>query len=128
MVESTGDKTADFVESLWTAVGRVCRSTQCFYVLGIARSSVGLGTMDAFKLAEVFRKVVVNGQYRIAWVELEEGAIESLRTTETVLFNRGLPGKIFDNIDDAREWLLSESPPSSEPGPSEHQTSSTATD
>lgn len=44
--------------------------------------------------------------YRIAWVEHNEDAKDIVDFIETVLLNRGLPGRAFDSEEEAREWLL----------------------
>ena len=44
--------------------------------------------------------------YRIAWVEKNINARDTLEFIQTVLTNRGMPGLLFDTEEDARAWLL----------------------
>ena len=57
----------------------------------------------------MFRDLGIYGQFRIAWVERNPEAKDAVKFAETVLYNRGLPGKVFDDEDEARQWLLAES-------------------
>ena len=117
-VESIGQKTSEFSRSLWQDISKVCEANQCFHVMGIAYSSNAVSEMDAFKLADSMREVMHQNTYRLAWVELNSAQIERTKHAETVLRNRGLPGRLFENEDDAIKWLLN-----SEAHPSQPQTS-----
>lgn len=43
---------------------------------------------------------------RIAIAELNDDARDATLFVETVLFNRGLPGKVFCTEEEARRWLF----------------------
>jgi hypothetical protein len=55
--------------------------------------------------ADLFRRLGIDSKYRIAWVELNPLVHEAASFTEVVLSNRGLPGKLFNNPEDAKHWL-----------------------
>ncbi len=64
-------------------------------------------TIDGYDHAEMFRELGITGEFRIAWAELSDDAREATRFVETVLSNRGMPGKLFSSEEDARRWLFS---------------------
>jgi len=93
-------------KEMWTAVRDKCIEAGCKKILGIGNHTVGPSTFDGFSHAELFESLGLNNSYKIAWVELGKDALESLKFIELVMNNRGLPGKLFDNVEDAMEWLL----------------------
>jgi hypothetical protein len=105
-VFSNGDKNYKSALNLWRAIKNQCEEHNCFKVLGIANSGKHFDTMEAFSHAEMFIELGITHKYRIAWVELNPEAVETLKFIETVLVNRGLPGRVFPDEDAAREWLL----------------------
>ncbi len=107
-VTSTGHKHIDFSRRLFTAIRDACQAQDCYRVLGIGESSEPMQISDAYDHADMFNDVGIDGRFRIAWVELNPVAKEPIRFIEDVLFNRSLPGRVFDNVDDARTWLLSD--------------------
>jgi hypothetical protein len=106
LVRSDGDKDIEFSEKLWSQVANLCQEHNCFNVLGIARSTTPLEALDGYDHARLFRELDIDGRYRIAWVELETDARDMVNFIETVLVNRGLPGRAFATETEAREWLL----------------------
>lgn len=107
-VFSTGDKSYDSALNLWQQVVAKCTEHNCFKVLGVANSGTYFKTMEAFSHAKLFDELGITNKYRIAWVELNPEAFETTRFIETVLANRGLPGRLFTAEAEAEEWLLSE--------------------
>jgi hypothetical protein len=105
-VISNGDKDYNSASKLWSAIKEKCEEHNCFKVLGIANSEKYFDTMEAFSHAELFSELGIKHKYRIAWIELNPKAIETVKFIETVLSNRGLPGRVFPNEEEAREWLL----------------------
>ena len=94
------------MERLWHEIAAACEQHNCYRVLGIAHTSVPVEVIDGFDLARIFRELDITDKYRIAWVECNEDARDVIEFIETVLFNRGLPGKVFDDEAAARNWLL----------------------
>ena len=107
-VESDGDKDLDFSSRLWKEVRDQCVEQRCFRVLGIANTSSPLSTVDAYDHAGLFEELGIDHRYRIAWVELNPEARDTVQFVETVLTNRDLPGRLFETVAEAREWLLGE--------------------
>ena len=106
VVHLHGAENIGVASRLWPDVVQACKEHNCYRVLGVAETTEPLSTMDSFDHAELFRKLGINHRYRIAWVELNPDAYEATSFTETVLFNRGLPGRLFSSVPHARHWLL----------------------
>ena len=101
----TGREDMEVAMRLWPQIAETCERLQCFNVLGIAETTQPLETLDAYKHAELFEQLGINHKYRIAWVELNPQAFMATAFAETVLHNRGLPGRLFSSEADARRWL-----------------------
>jgi hypothetical protein len=105
-VLSNGEKSFQFAERLWTEVRNACRKHQCYDVLGVAETSVPMETFDALEIADLFERLEIGEKYRIAWVELNPEAYRTVFFMESVLSNRGLPGRVFLQVEEAKNWLL----------------------
>lgn len=105
-VVTSGDQDLELARAIWTAVAETCRMHDCYNVLGIAETAKPLSLTEGYSHAELFRELGVTGGFRIAWVELNPESHDVLEFTETVLFNRGLPGRLFKSEERAREWLF----------------------
>ena len=103
---SIGEKSYQTAERLWTEITRVCNEQACYRVLGIAESNRQMSVMDAINHEELFKKFGVTPKYKIAWTESNRDEFEKLQNLETILVNRGYRGKVFTNVEEAREWLL----------------------
>jgi len=108
-VLSNGEKNYQFAVDLWTAIHDACLKYQCFNVLGIADTTVPVDTYDALEIADLFEQLEIDGKFRIAWVELNPRAYKTTFFIESVLSNRGLPSRVFLEIDEAKNWLLGSS-------------------
>jgi len=93
---------------LWTAVVAECNKRGCFKVLGISTTDEPLPTIDGYQHAELFKSLGIDHRYRLAWVEENPEAVDALYFAETVLINRGLPGRLFKSTGAALDWLLNE--------------------
>lgn len=107
-VVSNGEKDLDFSKAVWTEVVRICNENNCYRVFGLANTTIPMEALDAYDHGRLFRDLGLDARFRIAWVEKNPEAVDIVAFIETVLFNRGLPGKLFDNERDALEWLLSD--------------------
>ncbi len=105
-VISDGEKSFQFAETLWSLVKDECQKNQCFNVLGIAKTTVPIETYDALEMADLFERLEIDEKFRIAWVELNPEAYRTIFFIESVLSNRGLPGRVFLEVEEARNWLL----------------------
>ena len=106
---SDGEKDLAFVSRLWRQIAEACQKHSCFKVLGIANTTLPINTMDAFDHVDLFKNLGLTSKYRIAWVELNPKHIAVSSLVDTVLFNRGLPGRLFATESEAKEWLFNDS-------------------
>jgi len=105
-VVSEGEKNLEFAERMWAEVVRVCKENDCYHVLGVTYSTVPMSTLDGYEQPRVFQKLDISPRFRIAWVEKNIDAWENVEFMETVFFNRGLPGRAFPDVEEARQWLF----------------------
>ncbi len=105
-VVSVGSKSIDFARQILSEIAKACREHECYRVLGIAYSTDGLSTSDGFDHASLFQELGISNRYKIAWVEANRDLLEPIEFVEKVLYNRGLPGRLFASIEEARNWLV----------------------
>jgi hypothetical protein len=105
-VISNGVKDHYFMERVFDEIAAVCEQHECYRVLGIAHSTVPPEVIDGYDTARRMRERNIDHRYRIAWVEHNEDAIDVIEFVETVLANRGLPGRLFPDEATAKEWLF----------------------
>ena len=105
-----GDKDYEFLEQLWPKIARVCERHQCFRVLGIANTRTPVEAVEGYELPRIFHENNIDQRYRIAWVEKNQDAADVITLIASILQNRDLPGRQFSTVEEAREWLLEDSP------------------
>jgi hypothetical protein len=109
LVRTSGEKNYAVVEEIWSGVSRVCEQHQCFNVLGIANTSQPIEVIEGYELPAVFAAHNIDHRYRLAWVELSPEGVDMIDLVVSILDNRGLPGRRFDTVDEAKAWLLGSS-------------------
>jgi len=107
-VDTNAEKNLPTSTALWTEIAGVCQEHDCFMVLAVSDAPAPMPMTDGYSHAELFRNLGITMNYRIAWAELNDEARSATEFVETVLFNRGLPGKVFATEADARRWLFSD--------------------
>jgi hypothetical protein len=86
--------------------GRRCRQTGCCGILADARGHVGgIDILDLHQIGEMISREIPRG-HRVA-VVVSEARLEMDRHLENVAVNRGVPFRLFTDIDAARTWLNS---------------------
>ena len=108
-IDSEGEKSMEWAREIWPAVIKACEENDCYRVLSISRSTKVISIMEGFNYVGLFRELGINTKYRIAWVELNEHAIKTVRFIDAALFNRMLPGRLFETEEQAKAWLLGSS-------------------
>lgn len=78
--------------------------TNCLLILNLTGA---LSPMDAFDIVAISEEVGWKRNFKVAMVERNAAALEDTHFTEIVAGNRAYPVRVFDNEDDARDWLLS---------------------
>ena len=105
-VIADGDKDYRYQNHLWQEVSAACLENNCFRILGISDTTTPLEAVEGYDTARIFRDLKIDNRYRLAWVELNDEARDMTEFIETVLANRGLPGRLFDTEKEAKKWLL----------------------
>ena len=103
-----GEHNLDIARKIWSKAVETCVSHNCYKILGIANTTKPISILDGYDHSELFRELGINHKYRIAWVELNSKVIEKYKFIETVLQNRGFPGKLFKDIKEAKNWLFND--------------------
>lgn len=87
-------------------VGRRCRETGCRCILADARGHVGgIGLLDQQHIGEKIAREIPRG-YHVA-VVVSEARLAMDRHLETVAVNRGVPFRLFTDLEEANRWLMS---------------------
>jgi len=103
---SRAHKSIGWATEFFSDLVEACQTHHCYDVLSISESLSVIPILDGFDFIEIFRDLGIDKKYRIAWVELNPEAVETVKFVETSLYNRALPGRLFRSEDDARKWLL----------------------
>jgi hypothetical protein len=106
LVIADGDKDYRYVDRLWREIAMTCDAHDCYNVLGLANSTTPVEAVEGYDLPVLFRELGIGQHYRIAWVEQDQDARDMVEFVQTVLANRGLPGRLFETEAEARTWLL----------------------
>ena len=106
-VHSDGDKTLEFAQVVWREVKQCCEENHCFKVLGIARTTTPISTMEGWDHKTLFKEIGIDHRFEIAWTELNVRHLEQYVFIENVLANRAIVQrvKIFGDVAEARSWL-----------------------
>lgn len=92
-------------DRLWRDIAAACRQHQCFLILGQSDTD-DWSADDAYDHAAVFEAAGIDDRHRIAWVEKNDVARESIKLAEAVVRHRGLnTGRAFDSVAEASQWL-----------------------
>ena len=106
LVHSDGEKDFDFVQRMWNDIAAACSKHDCRRVLGVGNTTRPVSISEAYDHAQLFHDLDLISGFRVAWVELNPEFRDTQRFIDTVCYNRGIPGRAFDSIDEARDWLL----------------------
>ena len=106
LVVADGDKDYRYMNRLWREVATTCEQHECFNVLGLADTRTPVEAVEGYDLPNLFRELGIGQHYRIAWVEKNLDARDTIEFVQTVLANRGMPGLLFETEQEARAWLL----------------------
>ena len=103
-----GEKNLDLAKKVFSRAVETCVTHNCYKILGIANTTKPISTIEMFDFNDFINELGFNYKYRMAWVELNPKVFEIIRFNETVLKNRGIPGKLFNDINEAKNWLLND--------------------
>lgn len=100
------EKNIDWSRRFWRDVVDACERHDCYDFLGVSNSLTPMPFLDAHEHIQLFRDLGIDSRFRIAWVELNPEAVNIAKYASDALFNRGLPGEVFDTEEEARAWLF----------------------
>jgi hypothetical protein len=100
-----GKETDDAIR-VWASVAETCRKKNITRILAINNIPGRLPALAAYSLAESPEEFGWSRHFKLTVVDVNEDSRKDNLFTETVAVNRGYNVKIFDNENDAKEWLL----------------------
>lgn len=107
-VTVTGSPDYLSTDQLWRDIVANCKRYECPRVLGESETEQWQDS-DAYDHASIFQAAGVSNRYRIAWVEKNPEARDSVRLAEAVVKNRGFEkARLFGSVAEAKRWLAEE--------------------
>ena len=108
-VQVTGSPDYLSTDRLWHDIVAACQERDCLKVLGESNTE-DWKEEDAYDHAPIFEAAGMSSRYRVAWVEANATARETIKLAEAVVNNRDVvTGRIFSSLADAERWLAEES-------------------
>lgn len=85
---------------------RLCREKGIEKVLLVLDLSGRLSVTDAYDIVANSEQYGWSRHMKLAFVDLNADSLEDSQFIETVALNRAFPISVFDNEEEARDWLL----------------------
>ncbi|WP_461211180.1 hypothetical protein [Desulfocurvus sp. DL9XJH121] len=101
-----GEVDFEVAKRMWESVLKECVDSGQKKILGICERSNSWSLQNELEFVNYFTGLDRIREYRIAWIEITSANYEEIRFTETLLRNRGIVSRTFQNIHDAEAWLL----------------------
>lgn len=109
-IEVTGEATYKDTIEFWQKVAKACEEHQCYKILGEQNLTKTLSTSEAIDYPKLYKQSGMNEAHLIAWVDHNPRTRDTTEFIRDVLTNRFIgKGKLFNNVEDAKRWLLRES-------------------
>lgn len=109
-VEVSGERTSgnekEDAINLWTQVVEVCRKSEVKKILVISTLTGRVPAVKTYDIAGNPEAFGWSREYKLALVDLDENSRQHNLFAEDVAVNRGFHVKVFDNEEDAKDWLL----------------------
>ena len=110
LVKVSGDRIpgqeTEIMTNVWIRVMKMCHEKSIHKILAILNLTGRLPTMKVYYGAKNPDAVGWSRKFQLAVVDLNEQSRQDNVFAATVASNRGFPVKIFDNEEDARNWLF----------------------
>lgn len=84
----------------------LCQKTGIKKVLLVINLSGRLSATDAYDIVANSEQYGWSREFKLALVDLNAESLEDSFFTETVAVNRAYPMSVFDNEEEAKDWLL----------------------
>ena len=85
---------------------RLCRETGIKKVLLVIELTGRLSSVDAYEIVSSSEEYGWSREFKLAFVNLNAESLEDSYFTETVAVNRAYSMNVFDNEEEAKDWLL----------------------
>jgi hypothetical protein len=85
---------------------KLCRETDINKVLLVIDLAGRLSAIDAYEIVSSSEQYGWSRKIKLAFVDLNAESLEDSYFTETVAVNRAFPMSVFDNEEEALDWLL----------------------
>jgi hypothetical protein len=106
-VDVKGVGTYENALAMWVTIAQACEQYQCFNILGEQYLLDTVTTTEAFDHPALFKKAGISIKHRIAWVDKNPRTRETTAFIRDVLTSRSVGnGKLFNDVDAAKQWLL----------------------
>lgn len=106
-VKVLGISSLEGTQELWNKIVQACEQHQCYNILGEQKLARGITTAQALEYPKIFKQAGVSKLHRIAWVDEDTRAFETIEFISNFLANRAIgKGKVFNNLEKAKAWLL----------------------
>ena len=107
LVKYKGPDSPEISRQIMQQIVEACDKFECFKILVIAYLENSLSTFENFDLYEMFVEVGFSRKHSMAWVDQNPDTYDSTSFAETVLKNRSVAARLFREVEDAKQWLLS---------------------
>jgi len=84
----------------------LCRETGIRNVLVVLDLAGRLSAIDAYEMVSSAEQYGWSRDFRLAFVDLNAESLQDVYFTETVAVNRAFSVSVFDNEEEAKNWLL----------------------
>jgi hypothetical protein len=101
----TGQDTLPAIKEYWSKIAEILRTNPQRKLLMEEHLDGVVPDSDIHEWSEFMRTLGIPAGAKIAFSHPKE-RIDEYRFAETLLVNRGFATKIFDDLDDAKQWLL----------------------
>ena len=109
--KASGNLTLDEAKELISDIGQVCVENNCFLCLSDYReATLKLSTLDIYSIPRLLSKILASmglPANRVKRAVVVAKNIEDFEFYETVTLNSGQNIKLFQDMDEAKKWLLS---------------------
>ena len=108
LVRYRGPDSLEISRNIMQQIVGACDEYECFNILVLAYIENPLSTLENYDLAAMFTEVGFSSKHRMAWVDQNPDTYDSTYFAETILHNRGFSARLFREVGDAKQWLLSD--------------------
>ncbi len=103
-----GPDSLEISRNIMQQIVGACDEYECFNILVLAYIENPLSTLENYDLAAMFTEEGFSSKHRMAWVDQNPDTYDSTYFAETILHNRGFSARLFREVGDAKQWLLSD--------------------